>query len=141
MQPEPMPRTVKVVHFILTLQCFLSLLGSVLALLLAISAGGTVWILPVMAAAWAAVQGWALKRVPGRLRSTRWLLVAIGAVQGVMFLALQVADDTFDSPAALFVNVSESAVVVVLLLLPSAGRWFDRPRDAAHLSAPRTSDG
>ncbi|MCP2347136.1 hypothetical protein [Nonomuraea roseoviolacea] len=128
-------------RFIVTLQCCLWLLALALSLGPVVMAGGAAWILPVVAAAWAAVQGWALRRVPGRLRSTRWLLVAIEAAQVVMFLALRAADGDFDSPAALFANVSEAVVAVVLLLLPAAGRWFDRPRDAVHLSAPRTSDG
>ncbi|NUW33385.1 hypothetical protein HTZ77_18400 [Nonomuraea sp. SMC257] len=136
-----MPRAIKVVHFILTLQTCLWFLTLALSLALAVAGGGAAWIMPVVAAAWAAVQGWAMKRMPGRLRSTRWILVAIEAAQVVMFLALRAADGTFDSPAALLVNVSEAVVAVVLLLLPSAGRWFDRPRDGTHLTAPRTSDG
>ncbi|MGP3915400.1 hypothetical protein [Nonomuraea sp. 10N515B] len=119
-----MPGTLKAAQFIITLEVAFGLVG------VAITLGGFFstfnWgVLPALiyAAGSTALLGWLLSRWSSRRMYLRWAIIAVHLlVIGASILDL-----------ALFSTVTWKAVfgyhmltwaVIVLLLLPSAGRWF-----------------
>ncbi|MEV0195874.1 hypothetical protein [Nonomuraea sp. NPDC050691] len=148
MKPEPAPRTVLLARVVATVQAVAWFVGAGICLLAAAQGAGVAWAMAAVAAAW----GWAIgrlaNRVPRRVRGTRWLLIALEAAEAALFVTLGVVDGDFGDGSGLHLdhtglspNVLMAVAVIVLLLLPPARRWFDRPGDAVHLSASRTSDG
>ncbi len=123
-----MPGTLKAAQFIITVEVAFRLVG--LAITLAGFFSTFNWdILPALiyVAGSAAVLGWLLSRWSSRRMYLRWATIAVH----LLMVGATVLD------LALFSAVTWSAMVgshiltwtvIVLLLLPSAGRWFSESR-------------
>ncbi|MGN9839244.1 hypothetical protein ACTMTI_14090 [Nonomuraea sp. H19] len=123
-----MPGTLKAAQFIITLEVAFGLVG--LAIALAGFFSTFDWgVLPALiyAAGRVALLGWLLSRWSSRRKYLRWAIIAVHLLEvGATILDL-----------VLFSTVTWNAVlgshlltwaVIVLLLLPSAGRWFSESR-------------
>jgi hypothetical protein len=123
-----MPGTLKAVQFIITLEVAFGLVA------LAITLAGffstfDAGILPalVYVAGTVALLGWLLGRWPSRRKYIRWAIISVHLLQiGVTILDL-VLYSTVTWDAVLSSRLLTS-VVIVPLLLPSAGRWFSESR-------------
>ncbi|TMR98797.1 hypothetical protein [Nonomuraea basaltis] len=125
---SPMPGTLKVAQFVITLEVAFGLVG--LAITLAGFFSTFEWgILPALAyaAGSTALLGWLLSRWSSRRTFLRWAIIAVH----LLTISATILD------LALFSTVTWNAVfgahiltwtVIVLLLLPSAGRWFSESR-------------
>ncbi|MGN9837687.1 hypothetical protein ACTMTI_06165 [Nonomuraea sp. H19] len=123
----PMPGTLKATRFIVTLEVAFGLVG-------AATLGGSFstfdWgILPALfyAAGSTALFGWLLSRWSSRRKYLRWVIIAVHLLvlgAGILDLAL-FSTVTWE---AVFGHGVLTWTVVVLLLLPSAGRWFSESR-------------
>ncbi|WP_101789146.1 hypothetical protein [Nonomuraea indica] len=128
LKAPPMPGTLKAAQFIITVEVAFRLVG--LAITLAGFFSTFNWdILPALiyVAGSAAVLGWLLSRWSSRRMYLRWATIAVH----LLMVGATVLD------LALFSAVTWSAMVgshiltwtvIVLLLLPSAGRWFSESR-------------
>ncbi|MER7361709.1 hypothetical protein [Nonomuraea wenchangensis] len=128
-EAPPMPVTLRAARVLITIQVAFSLVGT--GLMLALFFSSFRWqYLPGLAyvAGSAAILGWLLSRWMSRRVHLRWSIVAM---QLVMVGAIVVDDAVFSTVgwrSVVFGNVL-AWTVVVLLLLPSAGRWFNKPRE------------
>jgi hypothetical protein len=123
-----MPGTLQAAQFIITLEVVFGLIG------LAITLGGFFFtfnwdVLPglIYAAGSVTLLGWLLSRWSSRRKYLRWAIIVVH----LLVIGASVLD------LALFSTVTWKAVfgyhiltwaVIVLLLLPSAGRWFSESR-------------
>lgn len=118
-----MPGTLKVAQFIVTLEVAFGLVG------LAVTMAGFFFAfdwgnLPALihAAGSTALCGWLLGRWSSRRGYVRWTIIAVHLVM----IGATVLDATVTWRAMVGQHVLTWAVIV-LLLLPSAGRWFSGP--------------
>ena len=122
------PGTLRAAQFIITLEVAFGLVGTAITLAGFFSTFG--WgILPALiyAAGRVALLGWLLSRWSSRRMYLRWAIIAVHLLEiGATIIDL-----------ALFSTVTWNAVfgshllewaVIVLLFLPSAGRWFSESR-------------
>ncbi|AQZ66996.1 unnamed protein product [[Actinomadura] parvosata subsp. kistnae] len=125
---QAMPRTLKVAQFIITLQVAFGLVG--LALVLVGFFSTFDWrLLPVLvyAALVPALLGWLLSRWSSRRAFLRWAIIAVQVlVIGVTMLDLVLHSTV--TWGAVFGSRMLGWAVIVLLLLPQAGRWFNASR-------------
>ncbi|WP_157382950.1 hypothetical protein [Nonomuraea coxensis] len=128
-EAPPMPVTLKAVRIIVAFQATLALVGTGLGLALFFSAFKWETLLSVAYFAGSvAVLGWLLNRWNSRRVYVRWSIVAM---QGVT-VGADVVDMAIFSTVDWWSLVTGNGVawtVVVLLMLPSAGRWFDKSRE------------
>ncbi|NJP89184.1 hypothetical protein HCN51_06940 [Nonomuraea sp. FMUSA5-5] len=121
---DQVPPTALIARYILTFQAACGVVGTALAAYLLLSSGlATVFLLLLLASAAFAALSWLLAaRWTSRRRMVRWGAVAVEvAVCGVALAAAGSGGGV--GPLAWSVL---PVAAVVLLLTPSAGRWFDR---------------
>ncbi|MDX3104271.1 hypothetical protein [Nonomuraea angiospora] len=123
-----MPGTIKAAQFIITLDAAFCLVGLALTLVGFFSTFNS-GILPALiyAAGRSALLGWLLSRWPSRRRYLRWVIVAAQS----LVIGATVLDSALFSTVtwkAIFGSQLLTWAVIVLLLLPSAERWFNEPR-------------
>lgn len=124
-----MPVTLKAARILITIQVAFGLVGSGLFLALFFSSFVWVYLLGLaFVAGSTALLGWLLSRWNNRRIYLRWSLVAMQVVPAGVEVVDMVLYSTIDWRSVVVGN-SFGWVVVVLLLLPSAGRWFDKPRE------------
>lgn len=70
--------------------------------------------------------GWLMGRFDTRRKPVRWSMIAVEGVSGAAFALPTVLDAESNFLRLLAPAVLLPAVAVLLLLLPAAGRWFDR---------------
>ncbi|MEU4510850.1 hypothetical protein AB0G05_15255 [Nonomuraea wenchangensis] len=128
-EAPPMPRTLKATRVLITIQVAFGLVGTGLSLALFFSS--FLWqYLPGLAyfAGSTALLGWLLSRWNSRRVFLRWSFVAMQVVvvgAGVVDMAVF---STVEWRSVVIGN-GFAWTVIVLLLLPSAGRWFDKRRE------------
>jgi hypothetical protein len=124
-----MPVTLKAARILITIQVAFGLVGTGLFLALFFSSFVWVYLLGLaFVAGSTALLGWLLSRWNSRRIYLRWSLVAMQVVPAGVEVVDMVLYSTVDWRSVVVGN-SFGWVVVVLLLLPSAGRWFDKPRE------------
>ncbi|NJP92035.1 hypothetical protein HCN51_21655 [Nonomuraea sp. FMUSA5-5] len=123
-----MRRGVKVAQFIITVQVAFGLVGLVLVLVGFFSTfDGKLLPVLVYAAVVPALLGWLLSRWSSRRAFVRWVTIAVQ----VLVISLSMLDLVLYSTltwGALFGRHALHWAVIVLLLLPQAGHWFDSSR-------------
>ncbi|MEV0233102.1 hypothetical protein [Nonomuraea sp. NPDC050786] len=124
---EPMPATVRAARFVLTLEVAFGMVGVAFAGATVIASAGAapVLLLVLFQAAVTALQGWLVSRWPSRRKRVRWGAVAVEVVSAAARLAI-VAIDGDLGWASVLPRVLFPLAVVIPLLTPPAGRWFDR---------------
>ncbi|MET7337074.1 hypothetical protein [Nonomuraea sp. NPDC005650] len=125
---RPMPVTLKAAQFIITLEVAFGLVG--LALMLVGFFSTFEWgLLPGLAHAGGstALFGWLLSRWSSRRTYLRWAIIAAHLLAIGATILDQVLFSSVTWHAVLGARILTWAVVV-LLLLPSARRWFSEPR-------------
>ncbi|MEU6777632.1 hypothetical protein ABZ912_00410 [Nonomuraea angiospora] len=126
-----MPGTLKAAQFIITLEVAFGLVGLAITLagFFATFHWGILLVLIYVAGS-TALLGWLLSRWSSRRRYLRWAIIAVH----LLLIGAAILD------LALFSTVTWKAVfgyhilawaVIVLLFLPSAGRWFSESRGRA----------
>ncbi|MEV4106083.1 hypothetical protein [Nonomuraea sp. NPDC049695] len=125
--PAAMPATVRAARFVLTLQVAFGIVGVAFvgAIVFASVGAAPILLMVLFQAAITALQGWLVSRWPSRRRLVRWGAVAVEVVSAGAALAI-VAIDGDLRWAALLPRVLFPLAVVIPLLTPPAGRWFDR---------------
>ncbi|GAA1747684.1 hypothetical protein [Nonomuraea bangladeshensis] len=124
-----MPITLKAVRILITIQVAFGLVGAGLFLALFFSSFAWQYLLVLaFVAGSTALLGWLLSQWNSRRIYLRWSLVAMQVVPAGVEVVDMVLYSTVDWRSVAVGN-SLGWVVVVLLLLPSAGRWFDKPRE------------
>ncbi|AQZ60426.1 unnamed protein product [[Actinomadura] parvosata subsp. kistnae] len=121
---EQVPPTALIARYILTFQVACGVVGTALAAYLLIGSGlATAFLLLLLASVAFVVLSWLLvARWPSRRRVVRW--GAVGVEVAVCGLALAAAGSGGGGGPLAWSVLPVAAVV--LLLTPSAGRWFDR---------------
>ncbi|MEU6723485.1 hypothetical protein ABZ917_07220 [Nonomuraea wenchangensis] len=128
-EAPPMPVTLRAARVLITIQVAFGLVGTGLALALFFSS--FLWqYLPGLAylAGSTALLGWLLSRWNSRRVYLRWSFISMQVVT----VGADVVDMTVFSTVdwrSVVIGNGFAWTVVVLLLLPSAGRWFDKPRE------------
>ncbi|TYB68910.1 hypothetical protein FXF51_10490 [Nonomuraea sp. PA05] len=79
----------------------------------------------VLSATSTALTGWLLSRWPSRKKSVRWGSVALAAAMCGARAAMGVLDDGIGW-LALLGSIVPYLAIIALLVMPGAGRWFDR---------------
>ncbi|MET9247775.1 hypothetical protein [Nonomuraea sp. NPDC003709] len=124
-QVEPMPAAVRAARLIMILDVALGLLGIVIMIDIGAAIFSPAYVLQLLyAVLTTALMGWLVFRWSSRRKAVRWVAVALEAVLGGGSLIVRAADGdlTWTTLAGLLIPLA----VVVLLLTPAAGRWFDR---------------
>jgi hypothetical protein len=128
-----MPGLVRAATVVLALQFVFGLIGLIfgwmaLASVLGTGASGALPVggLMVVLTATLASQAWLMRRLGGRRRWVRWAVVGLEAFMVITDLTLRALDPGL-TVRSFLVALPLPTVVIVLLLLPAAGRWFDRP--------------
>ncbi|MGR6916461.1 hypothetical protein ACU635_19640 [[Actinomadura] parvosata] len=118
------PPTALIARYILTFQVACGVVGTALAAYLLISSGLATAFLPLLlaSAAFTAVLCLMVARWPSRRRMVRWGAAAVEVVVCGVALAAAGSGGSVGPLAGSVLPVA----AVVLLLTPSAGRWFDR---------------
>lgn len=122
-----MSATAHIARFIMALQMGGGLAGIAL-MIYVVFASGFIPALLLLLLAQAAVTAllWLLwARWPSRKKSVRWGAIAIAAASCVLVLALPMLDSGIGSLSTLVGSVVPAATII-LLAVPSTGRWFDR---------------
>ncbi|MED7928752.1 hypothetical protein SMD20_31195 [Nonomuraea sp. LP-02] len=128
-EAPPMSVTLKAARILITIQVAFGLVGA--GLFLALFFSSFLWqYLPGLAyvAGSTALLGWLLSRWNSRRVYLRWSFVAMQVVPVGADVVDMILYSTVDWRSVVVGN-SLGWAVVVLLLLPSAGRWFDKPRE------------
>ncbi|MEV0821363.1 hypothetical protein [Nonomuraea rubra] len=122
-----MPVTAHIARFILTLQLGVGFGVIALGIFASIGSGFTgPYLLLLLASATGTALLWLLvARWPSRKKSVRWGAIAIQAASFALLLALPLLDGGIDSYSRLIGSVVPVATII-LLAVPSTGRWFDR---------------
>ncbi|MEU4225339.1 hypothetical protein AB0F17_13665 [Nonomuraea sp. NPDC026600] len=127
-QAERMPAAMRAARFIMTLEVAFSLVG--LAIMIGTAAAfafsGPFLLMPLYSAVITALMGWLLSRWSSRRKPVRWGTIAVEVVAAGGYLIMTAIDGDLSwikliAPSTLF-----PLAVVVMLLTPSATRWFDR---------------
>ncbi|MGW0200228.1 hypothetical protein [Nonomuraea sp. NPDC003201] len=124
-QVEPMPTAVRAARLIMILDVALGLLGIVIMIDIGAVIFSPAYVLLLLyAVLTTALMVWLVFRWSSRRKAVRWGAVALEGVLGGGSLIFRAADGdlTWTTLAGLLIPLA----VVVLLLSPAAGRWFDR---------------
>ncbi|MER6003732.1 hypothetical protein ABT120_34540 [Nonomuraea angiospora] len=124
-QAVPMPAAVRAARLVMILDVALGLLGIVIMIDIGAVVFSPTYVLQLLyAVLTTALMGWLVFRWSSRRKAVRWAAVALEAVLGGGSLIVRAADGdlTWTTLAGLLIPLA----VVVLLLTPAAGRWFDR---------------
>jgi hypothetical protein len=128
-----MPVLVRAVTFVMALQFVFALVGLTFALFGVITSGslpasGLVLIL----AATLAAQGWLMRHLGGRRHWVRWAVVGFEVFVITTELIVEATDPGLTARTFMRAVLSLPSIVIILLLLPSAGRWFDRSHGSSN---------
>ncbi|MGW4800599.1 hypothetical protein ACWEPC_50090 [Nonomuraea sp. NPDC004297] len=121
-----MPRTIKAAQFVITLEVAFGLVG--LAIMVGLFFASFDWLVLlvlVYGAAMPALNGWLLSRWSSRRTYLRWAIIGAHLLW-IGLVVLNLALYSTVTAGAVFSRSVLDWVVIVLLLLPSAGRWFCR---------------
>ncbi|MEV6039913.1 hypothetical protein AB0L65_52980 [Nonomuraea sp. NPDC052116] len=124
-QAVPMPAAVRAARLIMILDVALGLLGIVIMIDFGAVIFSPTYVLQLLyAVLTTALMVWLVFRWSSRRKAVRWGAVALEGVLGGGSLIFRAADGdlTWTTLAGLLIPLA----VVVLLLRPAAGRWFDR---------------
>ncbi|MGP4099782.1 hypothetical protein [Nonomuraea sp. KM90] len=134
---DRMPIAVKTAQYVMTFEVAFGLAGT--ALMLVVFAPSFEWplLLPLAyVTALLSAIGWQLSRWRRRRRMLRWEIAAVQVVS----MASNLTD------AAVYSELTWSKlinpfplIIIIAMLLPSAGRWFCEPRGKWPLSSPATA--
>jgi hypothetical protein len=120
-----MPVPVRAARFIMTLDVAFGLVGIGIMIIVGAVAFSPAYVLLFLyAASTTALMGWLISRWPSRRKAVRWGAVALELVLGGGGLIVKAVDGDLGRTALL--GLLPPLAVVVLLLTPAAGRWFDR---------------
>ena len=123
-----MPRVVSAARYIITFQVALEIVGLLLLGSL-LFAGGIDWLAGAILSGGIAItilMGWLMGRFATRKRPIRWSMIAIEGVAAGAYATPMAIDSDVTIVRALSPSVLLPAAVILLLLLPAAGKWFDR---------------
>ncbi|WP_214325127.1 hypothetical protein [Nonomuraea sediminis] len=123
-----MPKVVSAARFIVTLQVAFAIVALLISGSLML-AGGIDWLPALILSGGIALTvalGLVMGRFDTRRRLIRWSMIALQVVAATAYLGPMVADSSVRILRLLSPNALLPAAVIVLLLLPAAGRWFDR---------------
>lgn len=122
------PKVVSAARFIVTLQIAFAIVALLISGSLML-AGGIDW-LPALilsgSIALTVALGLVMGRFDTRRRPVRWSMIALQVVAATAYLGPMVADSGVRILRLLSPNALLPVAVILLLLLPAAGRWFDR---------------
>ncbi|GAA3260940.1 hypothetical protein [Nonomuraea helvata] len=125
LRAERMPVPVRAARFVLTLQVAFGIAGVAFSVIALASVGAAFIPLLLFQVAITSLEGWLLSRWPSRRKPVRWGAVAVEVVSAAALLAI-VAIDGDVGWAGVLPRVLFPLAVVIPLLTPPAGRWFDR---------------
>ncbi len=127
-----MPGLVRAVRVIMAIQFVFGLIGLIfgwmaLAAVLGTGASGGLPLsgLMVFLTATLALQAWLMRLLDSRRRRVRWAVVAFEVFMIITDMILGALDPGLTARSFLAI-LSLPTAVIVLLLLPAAGSWFDR---------------
>lgn len=127
-----MPGLVRAVRVIMAIQFVFGLIGLIfgwmaLAAVLGTGASGSLPLsgLMVFLTATLALQAWLMRLLDSPRRWVRWAVVAFEVSMIITDMILEALDPGLTARSFLAI-LSLPTVVIVLLLLPAAGSWFDR---------------
>ncbi|MEV4014411.1 hypothetical protein AB0J35_28310 [Nonomuraea angiospora] len=124
-QAEPMPAAVRAARFIMTLDVAFGLVGiGVMIIVGAVAFSPAYVLLLLYVVSTTALMGWLISRWQSRKKAVRWGAVALELVLSGGGLVVKAVDGDLRWTALL--GLVLPLAVVVLLLTPAAGRWFDR---------------
>ncbi|MEV0350112.1 hypothetical protein AB0H88_30410 [Nonomuraea sp. NPDC050680] len=125
-QVEPMPAFMRAARFVMTLDVAFSLVG--LAIVIGTLAFGFSWpflLLLLYSAVITALMCWLLSRWSSRRKLVRWGVIAVEVVSAGGSLLANAIDGGLGWPTLVSAALVP-LVLVIMLLTPSATRWFDR---------------
>jgi len=122
-----MPATVQAALILLGLQAAFSLVGAVFMVVGVIADfSGPRLLLLLCGMAIIGLMGWLMSRWRSRRKPVRWGAIAVEVAVSCGYLVLAMVDGELHWATLLGPGGLLPFSVVVLLLLPPAGRWFDR---------------
>ncbi|MFC4117964.1 hypothetical protein [Nonomuraea zeae] len=124
---EQMPATVRAARLIMTIEVAFGLVS--LAMMIGVAAAdfspGFLLLIPC-AALFPALMGWVLSRWPSRRKYVRWSAVAVDVAACGLYVTTAAIHDDLDWVVLLSPSTFLPVAVVIVMLTPSAGRWFAR---------------
>jgi hypothetical protein len=126
-----MPVLVRAVTFVMALQFAFALVGLTFALFGVISSLPVLGLVLLLAATLAA-QGWLMRHLRSRRHWVRWAVVGFEVFVITTELIVEATDPGLTARTFMRAVLSLPSIVIILLLLPSAGRWFDRSHGSSN---------
>ncbi|MCA2225910.1 hypothetical protein [Nonomuraea aurantiaca] len=126
-QVERMPATMRAARFVMTLEVAFSLVGLAIMIgTIAFAFSGPFLLLLLYTAVITAFMCWLLSRWSSRRKRVRWGAIAVEVVSVGGFLLMNAIDGGFGWVRLVSPGTLIPLALVIMLLTPSAARWFDR---------------